>query len=361
MDSLEMNKIAAAALTAGVVAMLSGFISTIVVHAPDAPTERAYAIAIPEAAAATDTAATAEPVQESILPLLASADSAAGEKVAKKCAACHTFDEGGPNRVGPNLYGIVGRQVAATDGFSYSDALAGKSSETWSYEHLDAFLTKPKDWAPGTKMAYAGLRKTGDRADLIAYLRGLSGSPMAMPSVEEPAAEATETAAETLPAASGAAETASETAADAAEAVAEAAEAAQEALTQASEAAPATAGGGLGTQIAAADTAAGTKVFRKCKACHTVDKGGKKRIGPNLYGIVGQPVAGVEGFSYSDALKGKADEVWSYENLAAFLAKPKEWAPGTKMTFPGLRKEGDIAALLAYLREQHDNPPALPE
>ena len=355
MDSLEMNKVAAAVLTAGVVAMLSGFISTMVVHAPDAPVERAYAIALPEEGAATDTAEAAEPAQESILPLLASADVAAGEKVAKKCSACHTFDEGGANRVGPNLYGIVGRQIAAGDGFSYSDVLAGMSDQTWSYEHLDAFLAKPKSWAPGTKMAYAGLKKAGDRADLVAYLRSLSGDPMPMPVVEEPAAEATEAAAETVAAAT---ETPSETASEATEAVAEAAEAAS---TQTAEAASEAAGGGLGTQIAAADSAAGTKVFRKCKACHTIDSGGKNRIGPNLYGIVGSPIAGVEGFKYSDALKGKAGEVWSYENLAAFLTKPKDWAPGTKMTFAGLRKPKDVAALLAYLREQHDSPPALPE
>lgn len=358
MDSLEMNKVAAAILTAGVVAMLSGFISTMVVHAPDAPAERAYAIALPEDGAATETAEAEEAVPESILPLLAAADPGSGEKVSKKCSACHTFDEGGPNRVGPNLYGIVGRQVAASDGYAYSNALAGMTDQTWSYENLDAFLAAPKGWAPGTKMAYAGLKKVGDRADLVAYLRGLSGAPMALPSIEEPAAEATEAAAETVAAAS---ESASEAAAEATEAVAEAADAAQEALDQTTEAATEAAGGGLGTQIAAADSAAGTKVFRKCKACHTIDSGGKNRIGPNLYGVVGSPIGGVEGFKYSDALKGKAGEVWSYENLAAFLTKPKDWAPGTKMSFAGLRKPADVAALLAYLREQHDSPPALPE
>ncbi len=118
-----------------------------------------------------------------VLAMIASEDPAAGEKVAKKCAACHTFEEGGKNKVGPNLWNIVNRPVASFDGYSYSDAMKAhaEGGTVWSYEHLDAYLTKPKDVVPGTKMVFAGLRKESDRAALLAYLRTLSASPAPLP------------------------------------------------------------------------------------------------------------------------------------------------------------------------------------
>ncbi len=359
MDSLELNKIAAAILAAGVIAMTSGLVASFVVHVPEAPEERAYVIAMPGEGDALADADAGEAAEESVMVLLASADPADGEKVTKKCTACHSFDEGGANKVGPNLWNIVGRAVAGAEGYGYSEALTSKSDETWSYENLDAFLAKPKDWAPGTKMAYAGLKKVDDRAELIAYLRSLSNDPQPLPepeaAEEEPAAEMETEAAE---------EVAAEAESDGAEAATEVAEAtAGEAATETQEAAaPATGdGSGLGPMIAAADPAAGQKVSRKCKACHTFDSGGKNRVGHALYGVLGREIAGAEGYSYSSAFKEKAGETWNYDNMAAFLAKPKVWAPGTKMAFAGIRKEKDIAALLAYLRQQHDSPPALPE
>lgn len=179
-SSLESNKIAAAVLTAGVVAMFSGFIAEMVYHPHVELEENAYVVAGAESDAAPAAAAEA-PTLEPIGPLLAAADVANGEKVSKKCTACHTFDEGGANKIGPNLYDIVNRPIAGHDGFGYSDVLAGMSGDTWSYEHLNAFLAKPKDFAPGTKMSFPGLRKVGDRADLVAWLRSLSGSPAALP------------------------------------------------------------------------------------------------------------------------------------------------------------------------------------
>lgn len=104
---------------------------------------------------------------------LASGDAKAGQAAARKCAACHTFDQGGANRVGPNLHDIVGTKMAGKEGFKYSDGLRAKAG-TWSYEALDQFLTKPAAFVPGTKMAFAGVADAKERADIIAYLRSIS-------------------------------------------------------------------------------------------------------------------------------------------------------------------------------------------
>jgi cytochrome c len=111
----------------------------------------------------------AEPIDE----LMATADIAQGEKLAKVCAACHTFDKGGANRVGPNMWGIVGAKHAHIDGFAYSDALKAKSAEVWDVEALNQFLWNPKKAIPGTKMGYAGMKKPEDRAALIKWLETL--------------------------------------------------------------------------------------------------------------------------------------------------------------------------------------------
>ena len=112
--------------------------------------------------------------------LMGAADPAAGEKVFGKCKACHTAEQGGGNKVGPNLYDVVGRDKASAEGFSFSDALSGLEGE-WSYEDLFAFLESPKDFAPGNKMTFGGLKKPEDRADVISYLREHSDSPPPLP------------------------------------------------------------------------------------------------------------------------------------------------------------------------------------
>lgn len=115
-----------------------------------------------------------------IAALLADADSGAGQKVSKKCTACHSFDKGGKNKVGPNLWDVVDRTVAGGEGYKFSGALAGLGGE-WTYDRLDAFLMKPKEFAAGTKMSFSGIRGAGDRANLIAYLRDLSDDPKPLP------------------------------------------------------------------------------------------------------------------------------------------------------------------------------------
>lgn len=178
MDSFEFTKIVGALLTAGLVASLSGFITSQIY--PEHHDEvRAYVVA-PTEAEPQAAEAPAEAAMD-VSALLAAADPAAGEKAVKKCTACHSLDKGGAHKIGPNLWDVVGRPVASAAGYAYSDALQGKSEETWTYDNLDVFLTKPKDWAPGTKMSFAGISKPEQRADLIAHLRSLSDSPAALP------------------------------------------------------------------------------------------------------------------------------------------------------------------------------------
>jgi cytochrome c len=181
MSTFEFNKIAAAVLLAGIIAMVSSFIAEAVVN-PHAPAKPGYAVAVTESApAAGGAGATQEAAIQPIGPLLAKADPAEGEKVAKQCAACHTFDKGGPNRVGPNLYGVVGSHPAEVAGFAFSKALEGIKDKVWSYEEMNKWLANPKAYAPGTKMTFAGLRKPEQRADVIAFLRTKSDSPPPLP------------------------------------------------------------------------------------------------------------------------------------------------------------------------------------
>ncbi|MGE0714178.1 MAG: cytochrome c family protein [Alphaproteobacteria bacterium] len=175
--NMETNKIAGAVLLAGIVAMTSGMIAGMLIH-PHKLKESVYKV---EGVARQEAAAPAAPAAPTpISPLLASADVKAGEAQSKKCAACHTFNQGGPNRVGPNLWNIVGAKHAHAEGFAYSPAMKEKPG-TWDYEEISTFIANPKAYVPGTKMAFAGIPKAEDRAALIAYLRTLSDNPKPLP------------------------------------------------------------------------------------------------------------------------------------------------------------------------------------
>ncbi len=182
MNSIEFTKIVGVLLTVALVVSLSNFIANQIMPRHHGEV-RAYVVAAaesePEAAEATE-AASAE-AAPGVTALLAAADPAAGGKAVKKCTACHSLDKGGKNKIGPNLWDLIDRPIASVAGFAYSPALTDKSGETWSYDNLDSFLAKPKDWAPGTKMSFAGIKKPEQRADLIAHLRGLSDDPAALP------------------------------------------------------------------------------------------------------------------------------------------------------------------------------------
>jgi cytochrome c len=178
MDSFELNKIMGAVLATCLVLLVSSFTAS-AIFAPTMPAKPGFDIAVKEddhAGGAKEAAAPSEPIEK----LLQTASVEKGAAAAKKCAACHTFEKGGPNRVGPNLFGIVERARASEPGFNYSAAMKGKGGK-WTYDDLNKFIASPKGFVPGTAMGFAGIPKDSERADVIDYLHTLADSPVPLP------------------------------------------------------------------------------------------------------------------------------------------------------------------------------------
>jgi len=336
MDSLELNKAAAAVLVAGIAFVGSGLVGRALID-PTVPAKPH--IPIPAEAGAPVAAAKAP--EPPIGVLLASASASDGEALTKAqgCIACHSFNKGGKAGVGPNLWNTVGNVHGHMEGYSYSAALKSKEGP-WTYQELNEWLTKPSAYAPGTKMSYAGLGDAKKRADIIEYLRTLSDEPKPKPPVE--AAAANTNAAPANPATAGA--------------------------TANNGVQPnANPGGGaaavvpIAERLASADPKLGEADTKKlgCVACHSFNEGGRNGIGPNLYGVVGSKIGEKNDYAFSAALKAKPGN-WNYAELDGWLTKPMAWAPGTKMTFVGVANPKERADIIAYLRSLSANPEPLP-
>ncbi len=332
MESLEFNKIAAGILVAVLLAVGIGKIGN-VLYAPELP-EHAAVETEGDAHSNADVGGSdhGDMAADVALPvLLANADLADGEKQFNKCKSCHTIENGGSNGVGPNLWGIVGASKEHAQGYAYSGALAAVGGD-WSFESLDAYITDPKGYAPGTKMTFRGISDNEDRANLIAWMNEQSNDPLPLPEVEEVADD-------------------------------DGADNSQGEMNNASGddsglADDANTPSRVKAMIAAAPVEDGENVAKKCRACHTFDEGGANRVGPNLWDVVDRDIAGVPDFSYSSAMEEEGG-TWTYDRLWAYLADPKNDIPGNKMSFRGITDEDDLAALIAYLRSLSNDPAPL--
>ena len=231
--------------------------------------------------------------------LLATTDAAKGEETFKKCASCHTIAQGGANGIGPNLYAVLGDAIGlGRGGYAFSDGLK-KHAGKWDWKAMNDWLKSPRAFADGTKMTFAGLDDGQERANLMAYLNK-QGSNLPLPAVPAAAAGA------------------------------------------------AAAGGAVAAVAKPGDAAHGAEVFKKCSACHVL--AGANGIGPSLGKIVGDDVGkGRGGYAFSDALAKKGGK-WDAATLDKWLANPREFAAGTKMTFAGLENAQDRADVIAYLK-----------
>ena len=180
MDSFEINKIVAAILMVALLIIGIGKLSDIIFYV-EKPKTPGYAVEV-DNAINTSTKSTSETTEDKIdiSSLMALGDLTHGEKVFKKCAACHSIVKGGKNNIGPALYNVVGRKVGAVNDYKYSKALSAYEKE-WTFEELNGYLIKPAKWIKGTKMAFAGLRKEKDRASVILYLNQNSDNPLPLP------------------------------------------------------------------------------------------------------------------------------------------------------------------------------------
>ena len=179
MDSFEINKIVAAILLVGLLIIGIGKISNLIFHV-EKPKKPGYVVEVEQKSDASVSVETTVEEKVDIAALLAMGDIATGEKVFKKCAACHSIVKGGKNNIGPALYNVVNRQVGIVSDYKYSKALSQHGKE-WTFEELNGYLLKPAKWIKGTKMAFAGLRKEKDRASVILYLNQNSDNPLPLP------------------------------------------------------------------------------------------------------------------------------------------------------------------------------------
>ncbi|RKT28024.1 cytochrome c2 [Roseovarius halotolerans] len=353
-DTMTFTKVVGALCGTLLIFLLGGWASELIYHTGGGHGEDHQAGYVIETGGDEGDAAEAEE-GPSFAERYASADPGKGERVFNKCKACHKLEEG-VNSTGPYLYGVVGRTVDTAEGYGYSGALE-QVVEVWTPENLYHFLENPQGFAPGTTMSFAGLGKSEDRVNVIAYLDMSDGDMTEVAaaegaSTEEAAAEAPAEGEATAEAAAteeapAEAEAAPEANAEAAP-EAEAAPAEAEAATETEAAAAGGDGSDFAAMVAAANPEDGEGVWRFCRACHKLEEG-KNGVGPHLYGVVGREIGSVDGFRYSKPMQ-ELGGTWTVDELNAWLENPKEYLPGNKMAYGGLKKEEDRAALIAYIQ-----------
>lgn len=225
-----------------------------------------------------------------------------GEKVFKRCINCHTIEENGGHRYGPNLYGVLGRKVASLPDFHYSDAFKSIDG-VWTVDRLDEFLTRPNHAAYGTKMTFRGISNPRDRAALINWL--------ALQGPDTDYAQPIDT---------------------------------------------------LDESLEKGDATRGYLLFRPCTVCHTYIEGEANKIGPNLFGVVGRPIASAKGFHYSEGILRQRGD-WTPERLNAFIFESKKFTQGSHIAFQRLIDLSNRADLIAWLKTISPNyrPPEVPE
>jgi cytochrome c len=314
MSSFEWNKIIGSILTAVIVAQIAGILGGMLVR-PTELKKPVFAVPIPEQTAAGTAPKAAAPPPIGLL--LAKADPKKGEEEAQVCTACHTFKKGEPNKIGPNLWDIANSAMGEDrGGFDFSSAMEKtKKGTKLTPEVLNTWLTDPQAMIPGTKMTFVGIDNPQKRADVIAYLETLTPGGLA---------------AEKKLAAKLAAETP------------------KPAAPAAKPAQPAAAA--FTALLAKADPKEGQQDAQICTACHTLQKGQPNAIGPNLWGVVGGPIAEDRGgYDFSSALQKKKGGKWTPALLNQWLTNPQAFAPGTKMTFAGFPSEKERADVISYL------------
>ena len=179
MDSFEINKIVAAVLMVALLVIGIGKLSDVIFHV-EKPETPGYSVEVETATTVSTTSSSTTSDKIDISALMAMGDIAHGEKVFKKCAACHSIVKGGKNNIGPALYNVVNRQVGVVSDYKYSKALT-EYGKNWTFEELNGYLIRPAKWIKGTKMAFAGLKKEKDRASVILYLNKYSDNPLPLP------------------------------------------------------------------------------------------------------------------------------------------------------------------------------------
>jgi cytochrome c2 len=346
-DTMKLTKVVGAFCGSLLIFLLGGWAAELIYHTGGGhgdDHQQAYVIDIGE----EEGGEVEEEAGPSFAELFVAADAGKGERVFNKCKACHQIEDGA-NGVGPHLYGVVGRDVGSVDAYGYSGSLKAVV-DVWTPQELSAFLENPAGYAPGTIMGYAGLKDIEDRANVIAYLDQTDGDTYeieAPAAAEEEASADPMTEAEVATAESGDAQDEMNAAEEMTAEEPVTAEATGTDEAQAEAAAATDTAGGFADVVAAADPADGEKVWRQCRACHKLEDG-RNGVGPHLNGIVGRDIASIEGFRYSSSLQD-LDGAWTADELNAWLEDPKAYAPGNKMSFRGLRKEEDRAAVIAYM------------